>query len=406
MAVGKRLGNKEVDQRMPSIRDQAARRAGYGSWTQFIRSVRNAAACEDVAVRWGGLSVKQAGQGWLACCPFHADATPSLSLNGRVFYCHGAGCDAQGDVIDLAMRLANAGFTETLLALAEEAGLAVPDIPGGRNPALTRRTAPQPAALRRAPRGSAAEWPIRPPPEAAPLPENGRLILYSPRLGRAITFRADAWYEYRDLDGRLLGLTARVDYGLNRKAVLPATWRRCPSTGRCGWVLKGWSGLRPVYGIHRLSGSGRPSILVVEGEKTVDAAQRLLGPAGWTALSPSGGGKAAARADWSPLRSIAGGCRGRTPIAFWPDADRKQGEGRLPAALAAERVLDGMIECFGGVEALLRKFNCRVVLPHEGLPHGWDLADAEAGGWDTGRAVRALAGSRHWDGRPGWDAGS
>lgn len=48
-----------------------------------------------------GLQAKPAGRGWMACCPAHADHTPSLSINvghgGRVlFYCH-AGC-GQEDV--------------------------------------------------------------------------------------------------------------------------------------------------------------------------------------------------------------------------------------------------------------------------------------------------------------------
>jgi putative DNA primase/helicase len=55
------------------------------------------------------LKAKSAGRGcWMACCPAHADRTPSLSIcdgeDGRVLlYCH-AGCDARDVIAELVQR--------------------------------------------------------------------------------------------------------------------------------------------------------------------------------------------------------------------------------------------------------------------------------------------------------------
>lgn len=398
--------------RRTSRRDRAARASGYGSWKAFVLTVRNTARCEDVAVRWGGLELKRAGDGWLACCPFHPDSTPSLSLGGRVFYCHGASCDASGDVIDLARKLSGLDFTGTVLALADDAGLQVPDIPqarGRRRPAVRRHAAAPPAKPALNGNGPAS-WPLGPPPDRAPLPVAGRLRVHSPRRGCSISFRADSWHEYRSIEGALTGLTARVEYGDGRKSVLPVTWRVDPASGRGGWVLKGWSGPRPVYGMQRLRYISRtsPAVIIVEGEKTADAAHRMLGEAGWAAISASGGSKSSERADWRPLRDFARNCSARLSIAVWPDADERPrtqgGESRLPAALSIERIMSGLTAAFGGTRSFRSLVDCRVVLPPDGLPHGWDLADAELAGWDAGRVMRELAGARAWTGKPGWDA--
>ena len=400
-----------VDHRT-SRRDRAARASGYGSWKEFVLRVRNTTRCEDVAVRWGGLALKRAGDGWLACCPFHPDNTPSLSLGGRVFYCHGASCDASGDAIDLARKLSGLDFTGTVLALAEDAGLPVPDIPRARSrrrPAVARDVA-VPAAKPSSTGNGPASWPVALPPDSAPLPVAGRLRVHAPRRGSSISFRADSWYEYRSIEGVLAGLTARVEYGNGRKSVLPVTWRTDPASGKAGWVLKGWNGPRPVYGMQRLRSVSRtsPAIIIVEGEKTADAAQRLLGQAGWAAISPSGGSKSSERADWRPLREFARNCSARLSIAIWPDADERPqkpgGEFRLPAALSIDRIMSGLTAAFGGKGSFCLQVNCRAVLPPDGLPHGWDLADAELAGWDAGRVMRELASARAWTGEAGWDA--
>jgi hypothetical protein len=51
------------------------------------------------------VTLKQRGQDWWGCCPFHAERTPSFKISPRhqAFYCFG--CGAKGDVIDFAAAL-------------------------------------------------------------------------------------------------------------------------------------------------------------------------------------------------------------------------------------------------------------------------------------------------------------
>jgi len=68
---------------------------------------------------------------------------------------------------------------------------------------------------------------------------------------------------------------------------------------------------KPIYGIERLSQNPTKRILVVEGEKTADAANALFGD--FIAISWMGGAQSASKADWS-------GFRGRD-ITLVPDND-------------------------------------------------------------------------------------
>ncbi len=46
------------------------------------------------------LKLQRAGKEWKACCPFHADRSPSFTIfdGGVRFHCFG--CGASGDVLD------------------------------------------------------------------------------------------------------------------------------------------------------------------------------------------------------------------------------------------------------------------------------------------------------------------
>jgi DNA primase len=77
-----------------------------------------------VAQALGADKVRRAGQQRAtACCPFHDDKTPSLTLSDAngLWYCHG--CKRGGDVITFASELAGTDFTETCRALSANAGL-------------------------------------------------------------------------------------------------------------------------------------------------------------------------------------------------------------------------------------------------------------------------------------------
>lgn len=72
-------------------------------------------------------------------CPFHAENTPSFSVDPeqQLFYCFG--CRAGGTVFTFLVQLEGREFRDVVDALAEEAGIARPDRGVGRDPADLRR---------------------------------------------------------------------------------------------------------------------------------------------------------------------------------------------------------------------------------------------------------------------------
>lgn len=160
-----------------------------------------------------------------------------------------------------------------------------------------------------------------------------------------------AWWAYTDAQGATTGYIAR--YGNNgSKQILPWRW----IDGR--WQSRGWPKPRPLYQLHRLAAAER--ILIVEGEKTADAAQRLL--PGYIATTWQGGAQAVKHADWAPIAGKS--------ISLWPDADEP--------GVKAMQTLAGILAALGCAVRILRP---------EGAPDAWDLADAEADGWDTARVI-------------------
>ncbi len=107
-----------------------------------------------------------------------------------------------------------------------------------------------------------------------------------------------ATWIYRDAEGRDLGRALRFDRD-GQKEFRPLTlWRKGSAAPTWRWAL--WPELRPLYGLDRLAKRLSAPIIVTEGEKAADAAQRLLPvfvavnrPAGRrppaSRLEPSGG---------------------------------------------------------------------------------------------------------------------
>ena len=129
------------------------------------------------------------------------------------------------------------------------------------------------------------------------------------------------------------------------------------------WRWKAPPTPRPLYWARQLPGA---PVLIVEGEKSADAAARLF-PTAAVCTWPSGC-KAIAKADWSPLA-------GRR-CTLWPDADAV---GRDAMAKLAPRLLAA------GVTQV------RIIQPPEGVEPGWDLADAD---WSPAEAAAYMRAHR------------
>ena len=72
------------------------------------------------------LKLRRAGANLVACCPFHAEKTPSFSVSPAKQFYHCFGCGASGDVIRFVMEHEGLHFVEAVESLAQRLGLVVP----------------------------------------------------------------------------------------------------------------------------------------------------------------------------------------------------------------------------------------------------------------------------------------
>ena len=86
----------------------------------------------SVVHRFSGLELKQRGREWWACCPFHAEKTPSLAVNDEkgLYFCHG--CQAGGSAADFVMRLRGVDFRDAVALIEQAFGLAGESTPRPR----------------------------------------------------------------------------------------------------------------------------------------------------------------------------------------------------------------------------------------------------------------------------------
>lgn len=164
-------------------------------------------------------------------------------------------------------------------------------------------------------------------------------------------FPSNTW-AYRAMDGDIISYVARYETP-DGKTFLPWSW-----DGK-RWVNRGLQEPRPLYGLDRLA-KGKPDapILIVEGEKTCDAACKLTSlyiPVTWP-----NGSKAVNKSDWSVIY-------GRK-ILIWPDADE-------PGLQAAQRIATILSPHCPEIKIIQ-------VNPSETIS-GWDASDALQEGWNT-----------------------
>lgn len=82
-----------------------------------------------------GVEVRHTGQNQMALCPFHPDKTPSLSIHGQLYKCHG--CGAKGDVLRFLMDKDALDFPQALARLQGLVGQVPPAPPEGETPLLS-----------------------------------------------------------------------------------------------------------------------------------------------------------------------------------------------------------------------------------------------------------------------------
>ena len=166
-------------------------------------------------------------------------------------------------------------------------------------------------------------------------------------------------WSYKNAKGSIIGHTVRYDNGFGKDII--------PFFKNVGgkWKSGGPKKPKPLYGLNRLAENPKGRVLVVEGEKSADAAQKLLGEE-FVCVSWLGGCKQVKRADWAPLE-------GRS-VYIWPDAD-------APGIEAANDVA----KCLQDLAAEIN-----IVKPPKNVKKGWDLADALEDGWDKEEVLQRI----------------
>jgi DNA primase len=92
-----------------------------------------------VEVVAGYVQLQKGGQRYKALCPFHAEKTPSFTVNPdrQVWYCFG--CQDGGDVYDFVEKIEHVDFRQALELLAERAGVEIDRGSAGAGRASARR---------------------------------------------------------------------------------------------------------------------------------------------------------------------------------------------------------------------------------------------------------------------------
>ncbi len=279
--------------------------------------------------------------------PLRSDARPgSFSVNTETgVWADFAIYEKGGDLISLVAYLTSSSQKQAALALTELLGVSRYEMP---------RTA--------SPEVRAEDLAMR----VMPVPVDGPPVPAHFKLGRPTT----AW-AYKKSSGEVLFWVCRFDRPDGGKNFLPATlW--CVGE-RLEWRWKGPVSPRPLYGLDRLATLPCAQVLVCEGEKAADAAQRLLSD--WACITSLNGAQSASKADWSPLK-------GRS-IVIWPDAD-SAGESYASA-------VSRLVREVGATSVRILDVAVLQDATSPGLPAGFDAADFEADGFPLTRLRSALS---------------
>jgi len=96
-----------------------------------LDDIRAAVDIVDLVGRF--VNIRKAGSHWKGLCPFHAEKTPSFTVNPQKGIFHCFGCGVGGDAFGFVMRQDRLSFPEAVRALAKSAGVALPDEHGAKS---------------------------------------------------------------------------------------------------------------------------------------------------------------------------------------------------------------------------------------------------------------------------------
>ena len=92
---------------------------------ETIRRIRDAADIVEVVSE--SVALKKTGRNHIGLCPFHAEKTPSFTVNDekQIFYCFG--CGVGGNIFSFLMQHSGLSFPDAVRSVARRYGIDVPD---------------------------------------------------------------------------------------------------------------------------------------------------------------------------------------------------------------------------------------------------------------------------------------
>jgi len=258
---------------------------------------------------------------WRGICPFHTEATPSFTINDAKQFYHCFGCGSHGDVFDLIQHFTGNSINE------------IKDIL----------------------RGSTMVYPHV--DQEDHMVEQEYLPMLIDYVPPAKTFDHGQHgtpvyiWKYMDIQGQRLCYVCRF----KGKEFRTLTLWKGQDDHLEQWKWKSLPPLRPLYGLWKLTERPLSTVVMCEGEKDANAAQKMLPET--VCMAWPNGASSTKQCDWSPLA-------GRNVI-MWPDADEP---GRL-AAQAVREHLSGIASSF------------EIFVPPSDVPKGWGASDALSEGW-------------------------
>lgn len=258
-----------------------------------VERIRRDVSLTQTALSFG-VRLERDGEEYVACCPFHAEDTPSFTIfRGKdgVGRMHCFGCGERGDVLDFVQKIKGVDLKDAIRIL-------------GGDKTDRPNVSPRQVQARDIYEGIV---PLDPPREIEP---GQRVTLFNPKRAgterETGSFVPSLIHPYRREDGSLFGYVLRHDFKDGKETPM-VMWVRLPNGDEC-WSRFPFPKPRSIY---RLETIGRSLlVIVVEGEKCADA---LAASTGRVVVSWAGGTQGVKHTDWSPLA-------GRN-VVMWPDAD-------------------------------------------------------------------------------------
>ncbi len=313
-----------------------------------IQDIKNTYRIEEVIGR--SVSLKKQATEMVGNCPFHDDHTASMKVNPVKQYFKCFACGAGGDVVDF-FTMQGYDFA-TAKNFITNGGIIAVNQPTEKTPDIIWKDAV---------------------PNQEQLPDVSKLSFKD--YGNPSMFWA-----YTNRNGKTCGYVLRFDLPDGKKDVIPYTFKKRITNGSesNGWYWKGFEIKRPLYNLHEILSRPTAIILVVEGEKTAEAAKKLFPK--YVCTTWIGGGENIKNADLSPLEN--------RKVYLWADNDTA-GIHCMFGGWSRNEKTGNYRRIMGVTDLVSAEF--KRIHNSKDFPKKWDVADAD---WTPEEAEAYLKANR------------